>query len=544
MEINNIDDLNEYFGIDVTKLKKMMYCASKGYLYVSFELKKKNGKFRRINAPIKELKEIQYKIYDYLKTIYCAKKSSYGFELGKNNILNAEKHKKHKYVLNIDLKDMFSQITASRIKGMLRSEPYSLDESVANVISIITCCKGFLPQGAPTSPILSNMLLKMLDTKLIKYSKDNNLYYTRYADDLSFSANYDFSKIVFSNYPESFDIRNELKSIFNESNFVINSEKTKYYTYYKRQEVTGIVVNKKLNIAKEKMKEIRLLLYLCKKFSILSTAKRYFEKNKKKYYDDKEIENKFAQVLFGKINYFVNVKGELDRIGIRFREQYNEIFFGKNKFNLDSLNTKKNYILKNIAIIETEEVTGTGFLLKDIGLVTAFHVIYDSRGNFVQNNKVLYKNSKIILSESDILYQNASFDYVVIKDTKFNNYSIGFDYKTFFQSEDKVIYAGYPDYFDGDDVYIADAKVTSLNKKTVAGYVSLIDNDIFHGMSGGPVLNETMEVIGYILVGNEMNEFYKNNSYRHVSGFRKINCIIDNYIKKNKLVDFGSGIDK
>ena len=529
MKINNIDDLNEYLGINTTRLKKIMYCASKGYLYVNFELKKKNGKFRKINSPVKELKEIQYKIYDYLKTLYCATKSSYGFEIGKNNILNAEKHKKHKYVLNIDLKDMFSQITANRIKGMLKSGPYNLDEGVARAISIITCYKGLLPQGAPTSPIISNMLLKMLDTKLIKYSEENNLYYTRYADDLSFSANRDFSKIVFNNYPESFDIKEELKSIFNESNFVINNEKTKYYTYYKRQEVTGIVVNKKLNIAKEKMKEMRLLLYLCKKFSILSTAKRYFEKNKKNYFNDKEIENKFAQVLFGKINYFVNVKGELDRIGIKFREQYNEIFSEKSKFNMDSLNTKKNNILNNIVIIETENVTGTGFLLKKVGLITAHHVVYDSSGNFMQDIKVLYKNNKIVISESDVLYKNGSFDYVIIKKTEFNDVSVGFDYKINFQLGDKVIYAGYPDYSEGDDVYIADANVTSLKKKTVVGYVSLVDNDIFHGMSGGPVLNETMEVIGYILVGIEMNEFYKNNSNRYISGFRSIKCIIDNF---------------
>ena len=69
----------------------------------------------------------------------------------------------------------------------------------------------------------------------------------------------------------------------------------------------------------------------------------------------------------------------------------------------------------------------------------------------------------------------------------------------------------------------------SLKKKTVVGYVSLVDNDIFHGMSGGPVLNETMEVIGYILVGIEMNEFYKNSSNRYISGFRSIKCIIDNF---------------
>ena len=533
MKINSIDDLNEYLGINAIKLKKLMYCASKGYLYVDFEIKKKNGKFRKINAPIKELKEIQYKIYNYLKTIYCAKKSSYGFEIGKNNILNAEKHKKHKYVLNIDLKDMFSQITANRIKGMLKSEPYNLDESVARTISIITCYKGFLPQGAPTSPILSNMLLKMLDTKLIKYSKNYNLYYTRYADDLTFSSNRDFSKIAFNNYPNSFDVSEELKSIFNKSNFIINCEKTRYYTYYRRQEVTGIVVNKKMNIAKEKMKEIRLLLYLCKKFSIISTAKRYFEKNNKSYFGDIEIENKFAQILFGKINYFVNVKGEMDSIGIRFREQYNEIFNVKYKFNMDSLNTKRNNILKNIVIIEAENVTGTGFLLKNIGLITAFHVVYDRSTNIRQNIVILYKSERIIISESDVLYKNASFDYVIIKNTKFNSNIDGFDYKTNFQLGDKVIYAGYPDYCDGDDVYIADAKVTSLKKKTVVGYVTLVDNDIFHGMSGGPVLNESIEVIGYILVGNEMNEFFKNNSNRYISGFRNIECIIKNFYSVN-----------
>lgn len=527
MKINSINELNKYLGIDSSTLETLMYATFKGYKYVSFDLIKKNGKIRTINAPTKSLKEIQHKLYEYLKTIYHARQSSYGFEPGKNNILNAKKHKKRKYILNIDLKDMFSQITANRIRGMLMSEPYMFDESVANAISKITCCRGILPQGAPTSPILSNMILKMLDTKLIKYSREYNLYYTRYADDLTFSANYDFSHIVFINYPETYDLTIRLKHIFESSNFIINNEKTRYYTFYRRQEVTGIVVNKKLNVAKERRKEIRLLLYLCERFGVESTAKKYFEKNNKSLVSDAIITDKFAQILFGKINYLVNVKGDLDIIGIKFREQFNKIFKGNLNFNMDEINTKRNTILRNVVIIESEDMIGSGFLLKGIGFVTAFHVIYDRECSFRKKVSVLYKNENIKISEADIVSQNASFDYVVIRIDKYNDSSNGFSYKKKFFLGDKVVFAGYPDYSRGDDIYIADATVTSLSKKTIVGSVALIDNDIFHGMSGGPVLSESLEVIGYILYGNEMEEFFKNGSTKHVSGFRSIKCIID-----------------
>ena len=534
MEIRDIDKFCEYIGINLQRLKKLIYCASKGYLYVCFEVYKKNGSARVICAPIKELKRIQRRIYEYLKTLYCAKDCSYGFEIGKNNILNAEKHKKHRYLLNIDLKDMFSQITVNRIKGMLVNGPYNLDEDVAKAISMITCCKGILPQGAPTSPILSNMILKMLDTKLIQYSMRYKLYYTRYADDLTFSSNQDIAKIVFANYPKSLDLSDELQEIFNNSRFIVNSKKTKYYAYYRRQEVTGIIVNKKLNIAKEKRKELRLLLYLCKKFGVISTAKRYFEKNKiRVYYScDKEIEKKFSKIMYGKINYFVNVKGNLDSIGIKFREQYNEIFNAKLKFNLESLKTERNIILNSIVIIESDDIIGTGFLLKGIGIITAFHVLYTGKEILRNNICVLYKDKKINLFEKDIISKNPSFDYAVINNNDIDSDIVGLGYKIGYGLGDKIIYAGYPDYCKGDDIYMANAIVTSLNKKTIVGNVTLIDNDIFQGMSGGPVLNNSMEVIGYILIGIEMREFYNNNSNRHISGFRSIKCIIENLNEK------------
>ena len=196
---------------------------------------------------------------------------------------------------------------------------------------------------------------------------------------------------------------------------------------------------------------------------------------------------------------------------------------------MDGLNTKRNYISNNTVIIESENTIGTGFLLRNIGLITAFHVVYDRSENFMQNVSIIHKNDKITISESDVFNKDGSLDYVIIKNNVFNHANDGFNYKTNFNLEDKIIYAGYPDHVEGDDIYIAGAEVTCLKKKTVVGYVTLIDNDIFHGMSGGPVLNEKMEVIGYILVGNDMDDFYKNNSNRNISGFRCIKHVIDKY---------------
>ena len=108
--------------------------------------------------------------------------------LGTEYTTNAQRHVKKKYVFNLDLENFFDQVHFGRVRGMLMKPPYGIGAEAALVIAQIACYKGKLPQGAPTSPILTNMVCAPLDTQLIRLAQKYKLHYTRYADDISFSS--------------------------------------------------------------------------------------------------------------------------------------------------------------------------------------------------------------------------------------------------------------------------------------------------------------------------------------------------------------------
>ncbi|MFM7372884.1 MAG: reverse transcriptase domain-containing protein, partial [Sphaerospermopsis kisseleviana] len=103
-------------------------------------------------------------------------------------VTNAKNHCNKKFVLNLDIKDFFPTITQQRIRGVMMSPPYNLPSQIATTISHICCYEGKLPQGAPTSPIISNIVCAKLDSELRLLAKQNKCFYTRYADDITFST--------------------------------------------------------------------------------------------------------------------------------------------------------------------------------------------------------------------------------------------------------------------------------------------------------------------------------------------------------------------
>ena len=157
-----------------------------GRMYHKFDIKKKSGKARVINAPDRRLKMLQRKIADLLTPLYRRRNPVHGFVIGRSVKTNAQSHLGSKFIVNFDLKDFFPSISYGRVTGVLRS--LGMKREVAEAIATICCLNGTLPQGAPSSPILSNMVCFRLDRRLRELAKDARCIYTRYADDLSFSS--------------------------------------------------------------------------------------------------------------------------------------------------------------------------------------------------------------------------------------------------------------------------------------------------------------------------------------------------------------------
>ncbi|MDY4803688.1 reverse transcriptase domain-containing protein [Campylobacter sp.] len=308
--------------------------------YRVFRIPKKTGGFREIYAPHETLKNILRKFNKYFVSKYnCFYSSSgenyspaHGFMRNRSVATNAEKHKYKRYVLNIDLENFFPSISQARVWRMLQCRPFYLSARTANLLASLLCYQeskntirdqifdfflrdkqnkqnNFLPQGAPTSPMISNFICRKLDYKLGKLAENYEANYTRYADDITFS----FDDYKLNNNDKFFQ---KIKQIIEEENFKINYKKVRMQNYKIRQMVTGLVVNKKINVTRKFIKDLRALLFMIENYG-LDSAKSYFAKLNQ----DKDI----LKVIQGKLSYLKMVKGSNDSTYIKLFERYSSI---------------------------------------------------------------------------------------------------------------------------------------------------------------------------------------------------------------------------
>ena len=219
--------------------------------YKKFSIKKKSGGKRLITAPRNQsfMLILRY-VNEILKAVYTPSVYAMGFVEGRSVVTNADIHKEQNYVFNIDIKDFFPSIEQARVWKRLQLQPICLKKSIAGIVAGLCSMKFVsedgsvhyvLPQGSPTSPILTNMICDKLDRRLAGLAKRFRLKYSRYADDITFSSQENV-------YQLDGDFRKELKRIIEGQGFKMNEAKTRLQKRGSRQEVTGIIVNEKLNV--------------------------------------------------------------------------------------------------------------------------------------------------------------------------------------------------------------------------------------------------------------------------------------------------------
>jgi len=363
LKLNTIDDLlllinhlqeGCWEGMEISpknRIKKetlvfygMHYMLPK-HKYKEFVIQKKSGGLRVISSPTRKLKIIQLCLKVFFQRHYDLldpHHSVCGFILGRSIVDGAKWHVGKKYVLNIDLKDFFDTIDFYRIKKMLTHPPFNLIEDKnmpeKNLPCIIAnlCCqhrifirqdklgnkkeihRSVLPQGAPTSPVLSNLVCKYLDKHLYSLAKEYNAVYTRYADDITFSCN----KNIFK---ENSNFRKKLRYIIeSKEHFKINTEKTRVQSWEYKQEVTGLTVNKKLNVPKRYIKQLRMWLYYWERYGYERTQSffinKYLSEKKNVRHQNVQIKN----VICGKLDYLKMVVGENNLMYTKLLNRYKE----------------------------------------------------------------------------------------------------------------------------------------------------------------------------------------------------------------------------
>lgn len=262
--IKTRNDFAKFIGVKLQTLTYLLYIKKIDNCYNTLEIPKKNGDTRTICVPNKNLKKVQKKLYNKLSTYYdeiktqnnFTSKISHGFEKNRSIVTNAEVHKNKRYVVNLDLLDFFPSINFGRVRSyFIKNNYFEINDDIATILAQLTCYKGTLPQGAPTSPLIANMICNIMDIRMLKIAKKYRLDYTRYADDLTFSTN---NKYFLNDYDKFLE---DIKNIIHRSGFELNSKKTRLLFSNSRQEVTGLVVNKKISVPKEYYKNTRAMAH-------------------------------------------------------------------------------------------------------------------------------------------------------------------------------------------------------------------------------------------------------------------------------------------
>ncbi|QJX00153.1 Retron-type RNA-directed DNA polymerase [Frigoriglobus tundricola] len=268
-------DVAHALGLTIKQLRWLAFhteVATKTH-YVTFQVPKKSGGMRTLAAPHKALKAAQHRLLETVVARLPVTEAAHGFVAGRGIVTNAGPHVGKEVVVNLDLSDFFPSITFPRVRAVF--ERYGYSGSVATVLALLcTECprqavtyagtkyesatgpRG-LPQGAPTSPGLSNQVARKLDKRLLGVAAKLGLTYTRYADDLTFSGGPELaSKIGW--------LLAKVRHVAQEEGFAVNEKKTRVMRRSMAQTVTGVVVNDKPSIDRDELRRLRAILHRAK----------------------------------------------------------------------------------------------------------------------------------------------------------------------------------------------------------------------------------------------------------------------------------------
>jgi RNA-directed DNA polymerase len=324
------DDIARLLDLPLSQLTYHLYRTDPAKRYVQFPITKKSGGVRIITAPATSLKIIQRKLNQVLQHVYKCKPAVHGFTLGKGIVTNAQLHKRARFILNIDLEDFFPSINFGRVRGMFMAPPYRLNEAASTVLAQICCFNNQLPQGGPTSPIISNMICARMDSQLQTLAKNHHCTYTRYADDMTFSTHrrtfpQALARIAKTSAGEQLEIGGDLQTIVKSNGFKINQAKVRLQTPNRRQQVTGLTVNRFPNVQRTFIRQIRAMLHAWRKFGLDAAEQEHLRRFNKKHRHPGASPPSFKKVVKGKIDFVGLVRGKGDRIFLRFLRQYGDL---------------------------------------------------------------------------------------------------------------------------------------------------------------------------------------------------------------------------
>ncbi|MGE3779991.1 MAG: reverse transcriptase family protein [Pirellulaceae bacterium] len=273
----NRQDVAQLVGVPLNIVNYLTYGILPRNQYDYFEIPKRSGGTRTVEAPTLPLKRMQRKLAAYIESVYSPTVYVHGYVAGRSIETNAQVHCGQRWLLSIDLSNFFPAINFGRVRGMLMSRPFNIPASPASLMAAILTVEGHLPHGSPASPVISNFICSSLDRRLSALAHDHRLRYSRYADDITFST-------MSRSFPAALARRDaktgetilgdRLVSLVTDSGFNINETKVRLTPRTQRLMVTGLVVNNKVNIPRQYVRETRALLHIWRRHGEKELAKK------------------------------------------------------------------------------------------------------------------------------------------------------------------------------------------------------------------------------------------------------------------------------
>ena len=279
-----LSSLERDLGLSAKTLYAVSNNLNKHYRKAS--LPKKSGGYRNLSVPDKVLKSIQKRIAEILLIHSPTSRYAKAYRFGSSTLRNAKHHVGKQVVLKLDILHFFDSFRYSTVKNKVFPEEIYA-EPLRILLTMLCYHKDALPQGAPSSPAITNIILYEFDEQIGQWCRAHGIAYTRYCDDMTFSGDFEPSEVI--RY-----VRLELKKM----GFLLNEQKTRIQRPGQQQTVTGIVVNEKLSIPADYRRKLRQELYYCRKFGILEHMQKI----------GLEIpEDTYRMQLLGKVNYVLQV---------------------------------------------------------------------------------------------------------------------------------------------------------------------------------------------------------------------------------------------
>lgn len=243
--LQNVQSLAELVGVSEFEVYRYAYRAHLHYR--QFRLAKKCGGSRTISAPVPALKAIQRRIARKILNVVELHDSATGYRKGCSIVSNACVHANRDFVFNVDIKDFFGTIRSKRVRALFVG--LGFEQRIAGFLTKLCTYHGVLPQGAPSSPVIGNLVCRLLDERLAAFCAAHEWTYTRYCDDITISGNGEFTAQA------------DVFAIIESEGFTINTNKVRLAGKRSRQMVTGLVVNRFANMAREQRRRMRAMFH-------------------------------------------------------------------------------------------------------------------------------------------------------------------------------------------------------------------------------------------------------------------------------------------